>query len=384
MSRKCSIINIIILFGMIFILGCWADYRFFEYCVFNKIMYQNEAMPEDDASAEEKYLANFPLKTSFVEVNGLAKRICGQREMNGVTKLDNGWLATLNGQIAQQDLDRYADFIKRYSDYCEQHGAKFLYVQPAYTISKYDPELPVGDEDHTNDNIDYLNKALHDRDISVIDLRECMHDDGIDQYGMYYKTDHHWTTEGAFYAYQHIVDWITDATGCQVDKRLTCLDDYNIVKYHRYHLGSYGQRTGRFFAGIDDYDLIYPDFMTAIHNSNDGTSGTFEEEIVKYDTFRNRRAEGRYTYDRALSKNDTNDLAVDDAKSDLSVYMISDSYAEAVSPYMLLTYRRYMVNDICNSESTSESVFEAANPDVVIIMPFEGHLADYVSKVEVR
>ena len=375
MSRKCSIINIIILFGMIFILGCWADYRFFEYCVFNKIMYQNEAMPEDDASAEEKYLANFPLKTSFVEVNGLAKRICGQREMNGVTKLDNGWLATLNGQIAQQDLDRYADFIKRYSDYCEQHGAKLLYVQPAYTISKYDPELPVGDEDHTNDNIDYLNKALHDRDISVIDLRECMHDDGIDQYGMYYKTDHHWTTEGAFYAYQHIVDWITDATGCQVDKRLTCLDDYNIVKYHRYHLGSYGQRTGRFFAGIDDYDLICPKFNTELISSDGKTKGSFENVIVNMDVFNKRDATSRYTYDSALAKPYSGHLRASDAKSKLSVYMISDSYSEAVDPYMLLTYRDYSKGSLYDSEALSTSVLKEINPDVVILMPFAGNLA---------
>ena len=150
MSKKCSIINIIILFGMIFILGCWADYRFFEYCVFNRIIDQNEAMPEEDASAEEKYLANFPIKMSFVEVNGFAKRICGQHEMNGVIKLNNGYLTQLCPKLDQGYLEDYVDAISEYSDFCKENGATLLFVQPAYKVSKYDSELPAGEDDYSN------------------------------------------------------------------------------------------------------------------------------------------------------------------------------------------------------------------------------------------
>ena len=204
-----------------------------------------------------------------------------------------------------------------------------------------------------------------------------MHNDGIDQYKLYYRTDHHWNTEGAFYAYQHIAKWITKQTGCTLDSRLIDLNNYSITKYYKWHLGSYGQRTGKYYAGIDDYDLICPKFNTELISSDGKTKGSFENVIVNMDVFNKRDATSRYTYDSALAKPYSGHLRASDAKSKLSVYMISDSYSEAVDPYMLLTYRDYSKGSLYDLEALSTSVLKEINPDVVILMPFAGNLAYY-------
>ena len=376
-GKKITYASAIILMGFIILMGICADKNLFDFSVRGIKASNYEFSDNNGNSAELDYAVNFPHKTCFVDLNGAIRKLFHQHEMNGVTKLNNGYLAILNDKIPQASLDEYAKSIIKYNDFCKQNGVIFLYVQPAYKISKYDSELPVGDVDYTNENMDYLGDKLKKNNISVIDLRECMHNDGIDQYKLYYKTDHHWNTEGAFYAYQHIAKWITKQTGCTLDSRLIDLNNYSITKYYKWHLGSYGQRTGKYYAGIDDYDLICPKFNTELISSDGKTKGSFENVIVNMDVFNKRDATSRYTYDSALAKPYSGHLRASDAKSKLSVYMISDSYSEAVDPYMLLTYRDYSKGSLYDSESLSTSVLKEINPDVVILMPFAGNLAYY-------
>ena len=370
-SKKITYASAIILMGFIILMGICADKNLFDFSVLGIKASNYEFSDDDGNSAELDYAVNFPLKTSFVDLNGAIRKLFHQHEMNGVTKLNNGYLTVLQGRLPIKSLDKYSDALKYYSDWCEKRGTKLLFVQPPYTDSKYDPELPCGDVDYSNDNMDYLLNSLRKKNIAVIDLRECMHEDGINQYDYSYRTDHHWNAKGGFYAYTKIVDWITKYTGCEVDKRLTDIDNYQIKKYPQWHLGSRGLYTGRYYAGIDDYYLILPNFKTCIINSKDGTKGSFADQIVNWSVFSDRDAIKRYTYETALSKNDINCMTSENAKSDISVYMISDSFATAIDPYMLLTYRDYNKGALrYPDEAFAGSKQSKINPDVVVIMPY--------------
>lgn len=332
-----------------------------------------EFIESGDKSLKLDYSINFPCKVSFIDLNGLMRKTFNQHEMNGITKLNNGYLTVLNEKIERQFIDKYVEDISYYAEYCNEKGAKFLFISPAYTVSKHDSELPKGDLDYTNDTLDYLLDSLEKKGVSVIDLREKMHDDGINQYDYYYRTDHHWNTLGAFYGYQSIVEWITENTGCDVDEKLTNIEDYYIDTYANWHLGTRGQRTGRYYAGMDDYQLIHPKFSIELTRTSDGKKGTFDEIAINWDILSNYDATNRYTYDRAFS---TDDWKYDDAKSDLKVYMISDSYATAVNPYMKLTYTNYFYENDLESTSYSKKTFDNISPDVVIMMIYPGQYSE--------
>lgn len=327
-----------IVFGTI---GFWGDRAFIRYELFNERAINYDFSVGEEDNIELIYSVNFPNKVNMVDLNGFVRNIFHQPEMNGVTKLNNGYLTVCMEELDSDVIKDYADEIVQYNDYCLDKGVKLLYIQPAYKISKFDDQLPIGDEDYSNVIIDELLSEIKKGGVSTIDLRQEMFNDGINQYDYYYKTDHHWTTEGAFYAYCKIVEWISDNTGTTYDKKLTDLNNYKIDTYKKWHLGMRGQRTGKYFAGIDDFDLIHPDFETIIINRTDGTTGSFDEMIINWDKFSATSPQDRSTYDGAYTKNHINDIQAINADTDLTVLMQSDSFSRAVSPYMLLTYENY-------------------------------------------
>ena len=204
-------------------------------------------------------------------------------------------------------------------------------------ISKYDPQLPDGISDGHNASLDKLLDGLKQKEVEVLDLRAQMFMEGINQYDLFYKTDHHWTTEGGFYAYRKIAERIASDTGTDVDPMLLDIHHYQIDNYPQWHLGSRGQRTGALFAGIDDYHLIYPAFETHIYNESDQSVKSLKDALIKMEVFSDRSLQSRYTYDCAYAKCDIN-----------------------VGNYWRL----------------STSVVNQYHPDVIVIMPYGGNVGE--------
>lgn len=369
----------IIFFSLIFVLGILADknlYRFKYYEEFQANYDFGDANGED---LQTEYAINFPFKTQMVDINGLMRSVAGQREMNGVTKLNNGYLTSIStNAMPDEYIENNAQAVIEYNNYCKERGITVLYAQPAYNISKWDSQLPAGVTDEHNETIDRLLEALEAGGVNTLDLRQCMYDDGLNQYDYYYRTDHHWTTEGGFYAYQKIATWISEQTGTYLDQALLDFDNYQVETYSRWHLGSNGQRTGSLFAGIDDYDLIYPKFETNILNEENHNMQSVKDTLVNQAVFQNRNAQNRFTYDWAYGNADVNQLSSIDAKTNLNVLLLSDSYAQAIKQYCLLTYKAFEV-EWYSELSTAE--LQQYQPDVVIIMLYPGYLTNEKNKM---
>lgn len=360
----------VLLFGLLLIFGIYADVNYYQYKRYG-IMASNYVIDDGDVDVQEEYTMNFPWKTNLIDFNGWVRLLTGQREMNGVVKLNNGYLTQVAGQKASEELiAANVEEILRYNAYCSAQGIEVLFAQPAYKISKWDEQLPTGVTDGHNDTIDEMLRRLEEGGVRTLDLRECMREDGQNPYELYYKTDHHWTTEGAFYGYRKIAERLAQDTGTALDGKLLDLKQYEIETYPGWHLGIRGQRTGKAFAGIDDYDLIYPKFETHIYNRENGKTQSLKDALVKTEVFENRNAAQRYTYDQAYSRNDINQLVSRDAVSDLKVLLLSDSYKYAIDPYFLMTYREFHVESY---REMSAEMLRKYQPDVVVILAWPGY-----------
>ena len=75
----------------------------------------------------------------------------------------------------------------------------------------------------------------------------------------------------------------------------------NEAKYKKWHLGSRGQRTGIYYTGIDDFDLIIPDFKTSLMNDK-GKVGTMQDLMINTKPLSNKNYQSRYTYDNVLDQ----------------------------------------------------------------------------------
>lgn len=363
--------------AFIIVFGVIADknlYRFKYYGEANS----NYEFGESSGDIQTEYAVNFPFKVRLVDFNGLIRRMAGQHEMNGITKLNNGYLTQVSGMVSDEQISNNVNALVQYVNYCKERGIRVIYVQTPYKISKYDPQLPDGVTDGHNESLDMLIERLKENGIETMDLRSLMYEDGIDQYDMFYRTDHHYTTEGGFYAFQKISAQISEDTGTTVDPKLLNLDNYQIDNYTKWHLGSRGQRTGALFAGIDDYHLIYPKFETHIFNNTDNSVKSLKDALVRTDVFTNRNAQSRYTYDWAYTNSDINTLRSLDANTDLNVLLLSDSFQHAIKPYMLLAYKEFHIGEYWK---LSTSVVNQYHPDVIVIMPFGGNVGTPSSTV---
>lgn len=320
----------------------------------------NEWSPDLGRKFETDIATTFYHKFDFVNFNGAMRNILGQKEMNGVVKLNNGYLLTCCPYVSDDILQQNADSLIQLKKYLDKKGIAFIYAIPPYTSDKYDPQLPDGVEDYGNDNLDRFAKMLRKGGINPLDFRETMHEDGFTAYDMIYRTDHHWNTEAGFYAYLKLTEQLEKLLDCRTDPQIKSFSNYTITNYENWHLGSRGQRTGKYYAGSDDFHLMTPDFDTAITHGE--TRGTYESLIINMSALESRNDTSRYTYDTTLGNANsdyTNQLSFNDKK----LLVMSDSFAKAVNPFLILSYAelRYL-----NTGLTKEYI-EEYQPDAVII-----------------
>lgn len=364
---KSAVLFSLIFLFLVFGLGILSFTGLAHYYINGEIV-NNEWTSELGNKFETDISSTFYKKFSFVNLNGAVRNVFGQQEMNGVVKLNNGFLTEISDRCPDEDIRDFVSKTKTLSDYLENRGTALLYFSPPSTVSAYDPELPVGVEDFSNNNIDRLISGLRDAGVDTIDVREILHTEGIDHYSRMYKTDHHWTTEAGFHAYRMLENYIEAKTGCDIDPNIADLDNYTVTGYENWHLGSRGQRTGIYFAGIDDFVLIDPNFDVSLVDPN-GKTGSIHDYffIKKYLTTRDLTS--RYTYDSVLGgSNFLGHYQNRESKNNVRVMMITDSFAKAVNPYLIMQFAE--VNTFYNGYvgEINPELIEAYDPDVVIML----------------
>ena len=375
---KHSIRNI--LMGGLFLLlitglGIAGDLQTASWYIFDPEL--NEAFTADAGDEHESaYLANFPGKDAFIDGNGLMAGILGQREMNGVIKLNNGYLTDVRPQLSREKLREEAETVIHVSDVLKQHGIPFLYVaapmKPADGAGcTAQEQLPAGVEDYGNENLDFFLSCLSEgNEVNILDLRQAMNEDGRDPYEFFYRTDHHWTTEGAFYAYQKLAAWIKALTGTEPEQQVSDSEQYNRTVYKGWHMGSNARRTGTLYAGLDDFVLITPKFETKLTNRVSGQTGSFEEVLLNMEAVEEKDLDYSL-YDRlylhALEQYH-NELC----SNGLKILLICDSYGAALNPYLVLSCEDTECMSAYAPGLLTESYLEQQQPDLVILMQYSG------------
>lgn len=365
MKKISFTINVIFTLVFILLIICMGGISFckFENFLISEKADYNEWTANLGTKTETKFSTSFFQKFNFINLNGLIRNILGQREMNGVIKLNNGYLLSPIGYVNDKTLNSYAENIAKVKDYLDENDIEFIYAVTPYTSSKYDPQLPSGVQDFGNDDIDRLCYFLREKGIEPLDFREELYKDGIDHYKMMYKTDHHWNTEMGFYAFRKLNEQVEEKLGIKTDPQITDFSNYNVTTYKNWHLGSNGQRTGVYFAGIDDFNLITPKFETCIERN--GNIGTYESEIIYSTPLENKDYTSRYTYDSVLGRF-TDYFENLDTKNDKKILLLTDSMGKAVAPFMIISYSKF--HTVWANFNYKD--IEEYRPDLVIILNY--------------
>lgn len=205
-------------------------------------------------------------KGSYIDLNGFMAKSLGQPMMNGRVTLKNGHLEQLYQEVPDPSkIQEAADNIIDFHNTHIASGGDFLFVMVPSQISKYEDLLPPGYTDTGNETADAFLAMLENAEVPILDLREQMQIEGMSVTDHYYRTDHHWKPQTGFWAFQKIINKLSQMQAIEaMDAFYTDPANYVFETHQDAFLGSSGKRTGRFYAGLDDAILIRPSFETNI------------------------------------------------------------------------------------------------------------------------
>lgn len=328
-----------------------------------------DAIEEALDSLETTYQESTYGKNELVNLDGALYNLAGRTQMNEVVKLNNGHLTTV--RESSLAAPQNADTLVYTHQWLGIRDIPFLFVMAPYNICAQDKQLPINVEDYTNEDADVFLDVLYANDVPVMDLRKTLHEEGFDHYDMFFSTDHHWTIESAFWAFQKLTDYMGENWGFEIDPTCTNLDNYQIDVYEDWFLGSKGKRTGIYFAGVDDFSLIYPAFEThmtlSIPSEGITRSGSFYDanfamdriEYFDYFTMIPYDAYIGGVYPLVIHENP-------EAKTEKKLLMIKDSFASPVEAFLSTCFTEVHCIDMRQYTGSIGEYIEEFQPDAVI------------------
>ena len=318
----------------------------------------------------------------FIQLYGGFQRLTGRRYLQDtqegaqVVKLSNGTLnfayPPVSNPTNPSDPEGHADLTLRLRDALARENIPFLYVQAPQKIQRDRDLLPTGLVDFGNENAGRFLARLTEGGADSLDLRPTF--EATEDYAAwFFRTDHHWTPEGAFLAWQTIAaDW-ADRYGWVTDPFLMDESNYEKIVYPDLFLGSQGKRAGSLYAGTDDITRYSPKFDTsftygvrggAIRTGTFDTALLFPERVEKKDWFSENPyvlyAGGDYGFARILNHNNPDGPRV---------LLIRDSFACALTPFLAQSCSELITVDLRYlPQGTLLENIQKEQPDLVMTL----------------
>lgn len=271
----------------------------------------------------EDYTADqFPFRDFFMKVKTTALRALGQNESNGVYLMKDGSMAERfdmpENANTEETILRINDFISAHKD----TSTYFMLVPNAISIC---PELrPL--HAVTDDQNAYIYKfktALSkNENLSFVDVRDTFLSEK-NTTDLYYRTDHHWTTAGAYTAFKLLAD-VMD---------LENIPEFTPSTVSNNFYGTMVSESG-FTASRPDsveiYTPVLPDAEMPLYTV------TYPEENKKTaSVYETAALSGDNAYEVFFGGNHPLITIETAQESNRNVLIIKDSYANALIPFLI-------------------------------------------------
>ncbi len=145
----------------------------------------------------------FPLRTGFVALKAGAELALGKGQNNDVLLGKDDYLIKHPHYTEAQwhVMEQNVDAVSRFAKAMQQHGISFSFFVVPRSIDVNADRLPVFfDENAIARDRERLLAAAEATGLSIHDLTQTLQNVSA-QDKIWYKTDHHWTMTGAYYAY---------------------------------------------------------------------------------------------------------------------------------------------------------------------------------------
>lgn len=299
----------------------------------------------------EKYVQDqFPGRDRFMSVKTRAELAVGKKDNGLVYFGEDGYLFSVDS-IDTGQLQENIDSINSFAENCKAE-VMLMAVPAAADIlnDKLPTQIPFQEEEEA---FECLEK---NSEVEMLDLRE-MFREKSDEY-IYYRTDHHWTSLGAFYAYQLFSD--TDAEP----------DDYEITEISDEFYGTNYSKA--LLSSIEPDSMYRYDFKDDKNSYSVEIYDSTGKQIKKMNSFYDDdylEMKDKYSY--YLSGNNPVTFIKRQGKEDdtgKSILIVKDSFAHCFIPFIAPDYDTVVAIDMRYYRSSPEDIMEKYGTDQVLFL----------------
>ena len=300
----------------------------------------------------------FIWKSSWLKIKAFAEKMMLKQENNGIFIGRNDYLLQPLSEPGEQ-LQKNIASINHFSERNESVSMYFLLAPTSVDI--YREQRPWLAQSYSQLNIINRVKKQLSANVSFIDVYETLRSHNNQQ--LYFRTDHHWTARGAYYAYVEAAKVL----GVQAYR----LTDFNIKTVSENFKGTFYSKANPLSVLPDYIEAFFPKWQVVYE--------------VQYDD-KQEKTDSLYEYDY-LQKKDQYSFFLDgnhslvkitsSVESNRKIAVVKDSYAHALIPFLVNHFNEVHIIDLRYNQSTlSHYLVQNDINDVLFLYNIDQFLTD--------
>lgn len=304
------------------------------------------------SSDYEKYINDqFFLRDNWIDLKSRIEYLLGKRENNDIIFGKENYLfkkfTTFNDEMLENNLNSIITFTNNYNKEVD-----FFIIPNSYAVyDELTPRyLPLVDQLSLINSINsYLSLKSNDH-INTINVAEELLKNKDDY--IYYKTDHHWTSYGAYLAYLTYIDYLG----------LEIVDINNLEKITiNNFLGTYYNRSKYFKA---DSDLITYYNILGLHIEIDGKE---KLSLMDLDKFKGSDKYSAFLWgNNGLTKVINENIS--EERKGSSILIFKDSYANSFIQFLSYNYEIIDIIDLRYFKESIRNFMKDKDYNEILIM----------------
>ncbi len=344
-----SIITLIAVVTIVDILNKDIEFSFFE----NRSLAQKPEFDYDDFK-DGRYFKNyeryindqFLLRNSWINIKSLAEFALGKKENNDIIYGDKNFLFDKFENIDEINLNKNINTLK---DFISSNNSDFNIMIIPESFSIYKELLPYGlnlanEIQYINNINTEFNKLNNTKIINIIDTLINNKESYI-----YYKTDHHWTSLGAYLAYKEFAN-----ENNIIPMDISDLGENRVDNF----LGTYFSKSKNFNVK-EDYILYYD--INNIKVSIDGVEVDGLNDNSKWSSSDKYSAFLRGNNGLTIIKNNS-------LKDNSKILVIKDSFSNSFIQFLINNYSEVYVVDLRSFIGSFNDFYSNNDFKTVLIM----------------
>lgn len=301
---------------------------------------------------EDYVVDQFIGRDFFTNVKINMDKLLGKKESNGVFLGEDGYLvenfAKPNEKAVKENIQAINNFCARYKNI-----KQYMLISPT-AVSILKDKLPMDAPIMDQEAYIQSYKDKLPQSVSFVDNYKTMHDHRNEY--IYYKTDHHWTSLGAFYSYKELAK--------SMELKETPDDYYKSQMVSNDFFGALSSKSGYDVKEGDKVNVYLPAKEDVEHM----VVNYVEEQERTATLYSSQALKQKDNYEVFLKGNHPLVKIKTDANNNKTLLLFKDSYANSFIPFLVKDFSKIIVVDPRYYYEDIDSLMQQENVNEVLYL----------------